>query len=127
MVRVQLVSLADVDHHAGTPQHLDPLVHLYLFLAFLLRASLRSSDNSSNCQHWNPLPPLGVAALQGYPLHEQALLTSSLPLDRILGLRHQDPSVGLGQLAYEEIHSVASEGLQQVEVEASLLEVLIPH
>ena len=116
--------MADDDDHAGTPQRLDPLVLLYLFLAFLLAASQRSAENSANCQHWNAFPPLDVAASQGNPLHEQALLAASLPLNRILGLRHQDPSEGLGQLAYAGMHSVRGEDFQQTEEEALLLEVL---
>ena len=54
----------------------------------------------------------------------QALLAENPPLDRILGLRHQDPSEGVGQLAYAGKHSVGGEDFQQTELEASLLEVM---
>ena len=126
-LRVQPDSLADDDDHAGTPHRLDPLVLLYPFLAFLLGAALQSSESFANCQHLNSFPRLGVAALQGYPLLQQALIGTNLPLGRIPGLRHQDPSVGVGQLAYAGIHSMASGDFPQAGVEASLLEVLLPH
>ena len=85
-----------------------------------------SSGNFTDCLHWHPLRLLGVAALEGYTLHVQALRSSSRQLDRNLGLHQQDPSVGVGQLAYAGMRSVVSEDFQQDEGEAWLLEILIP-
>ena len=103
-------SLTDDDgDHAETPRRLDSLALLYLFLVFLLGAALQSSVNFVDYSHSNPLPPLDVVALQGYPFRVQALRVASLPPDRIPGLRHQDPSEGVGQLAYAGIHSMRVE------------------
>ena len=102
----------DDDDHAETPRRLDCLALLYLFLVFLLGAALQSSVNFVHYSHSNPLPPLDVVALQGYLLLVQALLEASLPLDRIPGLRHQDPSEGVGLLTYAEMHSVGEDHFQ---------------
>ena len=97
-MRVQADSMPVPDgDHAETAQRLDPLVLLYLFLVFLLGATLQSSENFVHCSHWNPLPPVDSTALQVYPLRAPALLATNLPLDRITGLRHQDPSEGVDQ------------------------------
>ena len=68
--------------------------------------------NFVDYSYLNPLPPLDVVALQGYRLRVQALRATNLPLDRIPGFRHHDPSESVGQFTYAGMHSMGAEDFQ---------------